>query len=76
MTLNGTWVNNNAGKIAEEGIAHWGSPETTGATGCPLPGANVKMMLEIEAEIPACASDHVMRIVTENSRTLNFTNQG
>jgi len=32
--------------------------------------------LEIEAEIPSGAPDHVVRTVTENSRTLKFTNQG
>ena len=32
--------------------------------------------LEIEAEIPSGVSDHVVRTVTENSRTLKFTNQG
>jgi len=32
--------------------------------------------LEIEAEIPACAPDNVVRTVTENSRTLKFTQHG
>jgi hypothetical protein len=32
--------------------------------------------LKIEAEIPSGASDHVVRTVTENSRTFKFTNQG
>ena len=32
--------------------------------------------LEIEATIPAGAPEHVVRIVTENSRTLKFTSQG
>jgi hypothetical protein len=30
---------------------------------------------EIEAEIPSGAPDHVVRTVTENSRTLKFTSQ-
>ena len=34
------------------------------------------MTLEIEAEVPAGAPDHVVRTVTENSRTLKFTSQG
>jgi hypothetical protein len=36
----------------------------------------VKVTLEIEAEIPNGAPEHVVRIVTENSRTLKFTHQG
>ena len=31
---------------------------------------------EIEADIPAGAPDNVVRTVTENSRTLRFTQQG
>ena len=41
-----------------------------------LVGAKVKVTLEVEAEIPAGAPDHVVRTVTENSRTLKFTSQG
>jgi hypothetical protein len=41
-----------------------------------LVGANVKITLEIEAEIPGGAPDHAIRTVTENSRTLKFTSQG
>jgi hypothetical protein len=32
--------------------------------------------LEIEAELPAGAPDHLIRVVTENGRVLKFTNQG
>ena len=32
--------------------------------------------LESEAQIPSGASDHVVRTVTENCRTLKFTSQG
>jgi hypothetical protein len=32
--------------------------------------------LEIDAEIPEGAPDHVVRAVTENSRTLKFANHG
>jgi hypothetical protein len=35
-----------------------------------LVGAEVTVTLEIEARIPAGASDHLVRTVTENSRTL------
>jgi len=41
-----------------------------------LGGATVTVTLEIEAEIPARVPDQVVRTVTENSRTLKFTNQG
>ncbi len=41
-----------------------------------LVGAQVTVTLEIQAEIPDGAPDHVVRTVTENSRTLNFTDQG
>ena len=34
------------------------------------------MTLEIDAEIPAGAPENVVRIVTENSRTLKFVSQG
>ena len=36
----------------------------------------VKVTLEIEAEIPNGTPDNVVRTVTENSRTLKFTSQG
>ncbi len=55
-----------AGQIAEEVIAHLSG----------LDGARVKVTLEVEAEIPDGAPDHVVRTVTENSRTLRFTNLG
>jgi hypothetical protein len=41
-----------------------------------LVGAEVTVTLEVEAEIPSGAPDHVVRTVTENSRTLKFTSQG
>jgi predicted AAA+ superfamily ATPase len=66
VTLHPTRVGRDAGRIADEVIAH--------LTG--LVGANVKITLEIEAEIPGGAPDHVVRTVTENSRTLKFTSQG
>lgn len=55
-----------AGQIASEVIAH--------LTG--LVGANVKVSLEINAEIPEGVSEHVVRIVTENGRNLRFDAQG
>jgi hypothetical protein len=59
-------VGRDASRIADEVIAHLAG----------LVGATVKVTLEVEAEIPAGASDDVVRIVTENSRTLKFTSQG
>ncbi len=38
--------------------------------------ANVPVTLDIEADIPASAPDHVVRTVTENSRTLKFDSHG
>jgi predicted AAA+ superfamily ATPase len=66
VTLNPIRVSSDAGRIADEVIAH--------LTG--LVGSKVKVTLEIEAEIPGGAPDHVVRTVTENSRTLKFTSQG
>ena len=54
------------GVIAEEVVSH--------LTG--LVGSKVELTLEIEAEIPDGAPDHVVRTVTENARTLQFKNQG
>ena len=66
MTLDATRVGRDAGRVAEEVIAH--------LTG--LVGAKVTVTLEVEAYIPSGASDHVVRTVTENSRTLKFTSHG
>ena len=66
VTLDTARVGRDAGRIAEEVIAHLSG----------LVGARVTVTLEIEAEIPSGASDHVVRTVTENSRTLKFTSQG
>jgi hypothetical protein len=40
-----------------------------------LVGAKVTVTLEVDAEIPSGAPDHVVRTVTENSRTLKFSSQ-
>jgi predicted AAA+ superfamily ATPase len=55
-----------AGVIAESVIAHLSA----------LVGSNVKVTLEIEAEVPNGVPDNVVRIVTENGRTLKFTTHG
>ena len=65
-TLESKRVGRDAGRIADEVVAHLAG----------LLGANVKVTLEIEAEIPTGAPDHVVRTVTENCRTLKFDNHG
>ena len=59
-------VGRDAGRIAEEVIAHLAG----------LVGAEVTVTLEIEAVLRNGASDQVVRTVTENSRVLKFTTQG
>ena len=54
------------GRIAEEVISHLAG----------LKGAEVRLTLEIEARMPDGASEHVVRTVTENARTLKFSTQG
>lgn len=41
-----------------------------------LLGSRVEIMMEIHAELPEGASEHIVRTVTENCRTLKFTNYG
>ncbi|MDZ7317501.1 MAG: Swt1 family HEPN domain-containing protein, partial [candidate division KSB1 bacterium] len=55
-----------ASRIAEEVIAHLSG----------IIGAKVKVTLEIDAEIPGGAPEHVVRTVTENCRTLKFSSHG
>ncbi len=55
-----------AGRIAEEILQHLAG----------LPGAKVRVTIEIAAEIPEGAPDHVVRTVTENSRVLKFESYG
>ena len=66
VILDSTRVGRDASQIADEVIAHLAG----------LVGAKVTVTLEIEAEIPSGAPDHVVRTVTENSRTLKFSSQG
>jgi hypothetical protein len=55
-----------AGRIAQEVIQHLAS----------LPGASVRVTLEIQADLPDGAPERVVRIVSENSRTLKFGSFG
>ena len=55
-----------ASKIADEVIAHLAG----------LVGATVTVTLEISAEVPDGVPDQAVRTVTENCRTLKFSDQG
>jgi hypothetical protein len=66
VQLNPQRVGRDAGKIAEEIVQHLALQ----------PGATVEVTLEIQAQMPEGAPDNVVRIVTENARTLKFTAQG
>jgi len=66
VTLDPMRIGRDASRIADEVVAHL----------VGLVGATVKVTLEIEAEVPTGAPEHVVRTVTENSRTLKFTSQG
>jgi hypothetical protein len=54
------------GRIADTLIAHLAG----------LIGSQVKVTLEVEAEVASGVPDTVVRSVTENSRTLKFVSQG
>ena len=66
MRLDPARVGRDAGRIADEVIAHLAGQM----------GAEVTVTLEIEATLPDGASDQIVRTVTENSRTLKFDSQG
>lgn len=66
VTLDTTRVGRDAGRIAEEVIAHLEG----------LVGAEVTVTLEIQANIPSGTPDNVVRAVTENCRTLKFSDHG
>ncbi len=66
VTLEPTRVGRDAGRIADEVVAHLAG----------LVGAKITVTLEIEANVPNGVSDQVVRIVTENSRTLKFDSYG
>lgn len=66
VSLDPTRAGRDAGRIADEVIAH--------LTG--LIGASVTVTLEIEANIPNGVPENVVRTVTENSRTLKFGSHG
>jgi hypothetical protein len=66
VTLDPTRVGRDASVIADEVLAHL----------VALVGAKVTVTLEIEADMPNGAPEQVVRVVTENGRTLRFASQG
>ena len=66
VTLDPARVGRDASRIADEVIAHL----------VGLVGSSVKVTLEIEATVPSGTPENVVRIVTENSRTLKFDSHG
>ena len=66
VKLDPTRVGRDASQVADEVIAHLAG----------LLGVDVKLTLEIEANIPDGAPEQVVRIVTENSRELKFDDSG
>jgi hypothetical protein len=66
VKLDSTRVGRDAGKIAEEVIAHLEG----------LVGSDVTVTLEVQVTVPGGVPENVVRIVTENARSLKFTQQG
>ena len=62
VRLDPTRAGRDASLIAEEVIAHL----------VGLAGADVTVTIDIEANLPEGASEHIVRTVTENGRTLKF----
>lgn len=65
VQLDALRIGRDVGKIAEEVVQHLVADH-----------AQVEVTLEIKADFPEEASDHVVRTVTENSRVLKFTHYG
>jgi len=66
IELDPSRVGRDASRIADEVIVHLTS----------LPCAQVKVVLEIQAQLPGGAPEQIVRTVTENGRTLKFRDQG
>jgi hypothetical protein len=62
VELNAIRIIPDTSQIANEVLQHLTS----------LIGANVKVTLEMNVEVPEAVPDHIIRTVTENCRTLNF----
>ena len=66
VTLDTTRAVRDATAVVEEVAQHLSS----------LLGARVEITMEIHAELPEGAPEHTVRTVTENCRTLKFSNYG
>jgi hypothetical protein len=66
VRLDATRVGRDAGRIADEVVSHLTA----------LVGSDVKVILEIEAQVPNGVPENTVRTVTENSRTLKFDTHG
>jgi predicted AAA+ superfamily ATPase len=66
VRLDPTRVGRDAGRIAEEVVAHLAGQ----------PGVEVVVTLEIHARLPGGANEQIVRTVTENCRTLKFQAHG
>ena len=66
VKLDPTRLGRDASVIADSVIAHLSG----------VMGSNVRLTLEIEVDIPDGTPEQVVRIVTENSRTLKFDDSG
>jgi len=66
VKLDPTRVGRDAGRVADEVIAHLAG----------LVGSSVTVTLEIEANVTSGTPENVVRTVTENCRTLKFTSHG
>jgi hypothetical protein len=66
VVLNPARVGHDASKVAEEVISHRHG----------IVGSQVRVTLEIEAEVPAGVPEQVVRIVAENSRALRLRARG
>jgi predicted AAA+ superfamily ATPase len=66
VTLNPIRLGRDASQIAEEVVQHL----------TKTAGAEVRVTLEVDADLPDGASDKLVRDVTENCRTLKFNNYG
>jgi hypothetical protein len=66
VTVDAQRINRDVGALAAEIIHHLAK----------LPNAQVKVTVEIQADLPAGVPDDVVRTVSENCRTLKFINHG
>lgn len=66
VDLDSNRLGREAGRIAEDVLQHLST----------LPGAEVKVSLEIQATIPDGASDEVQRVITENCAVMKFKTHG